>query len=148
MRKIMTVVVGFAALLTLLLCYQGFFNEPSRIFQRSIMLKDSQRYPEARVGFQKVRGKLPLSAMAQQAAYYIAATYYLEGNEQQARKAFEEITAGFSDNPWVPAAHYHLGLILLRQTIPDPGIIQLNLAIKTGKGTVWEQYARDKLQNL
>ncbi len=125
--------------------YQTYTNEPYRIYNRSIILKDAGQYEEARHGFKVFMQAYPLSNLSRASAYYIAITYYLEKNDPAAIQAFEELIRQFPQSNWVAEAHYHIGMSLLRSNREQAGIQKMEYVAETFPETPWAKYAGDRL---
>ena len=143
---ILALVVTFSGIAVAWVSYQTYTNEPYRIFNRSIILKDGGQYEEARSGFKIFMQAYPLSNLSRASAYYIAITYYLEKKDPEAIEAFEELIRSFPQSNWVPEAHYHIGMSLLRSNREQAGIQKMEYVAEIFPETPWAKYAADRLQ--
>ena len=90
-------------------------QNPQRLFAAANAAKDAGLYQKARQDYKRVIAALPLSDMAREARYGIAACYYLEGDMAQAAAWFNRIIEEDAHSPWRAAAFYHLGKIALQR---------------------------------
>jgi TolA-binding protein len=123
-----------------------YHTNPSRTFNRAIVLKDQGRYVEAREGFQVASRELGSSDRAQAAAYYVAITYYLEQKDVEAIAAFEDLIRRFPLSDRVPEAEYHIGLCLLRSGQKEQGVQVLRALEERFPDTQWAGYASERLR--
>jgi len=145
-RKTILIMVFFGAAATVAAgSYKVYINEPYRVYNRSIQLKDVKQYREARKGFRRYVKHYPLSNLAREATYYIAITYYLEKKDREAINGFEEYIRNFPQGARVAESHYHIGLIQLRSGETDKGIDRMRMLIEKFPQTVWAGYARNRL---
>jgi tetratricopeptide (TPR) repeat protein len=126
--------------------YRIYTGDPNRIFNQAIKLKDARRFDEARQRFQQVMATAaPLSALAHESAYYTGICYYLEGDNPDAIRAFEDLIARFPNGRRNQEAHYHIGLCFFRSGKEQAGIIRMNLLLERYPGTRWSRFARERL---
>jgi len=125
--------------------YKVYTNDPYRVYNRSIQLKDAKQYREARKGFRLFIQHYPLSNLAREATYYIAITYYLEKKNRETIDGFEEYIRNFPQGARVAESHYHIGLVLLRGGETEKGIDRMRMLIEKFPQTIWAGYARDRL---
>jgi TolA-binding protein len=121
--------------------YVVYHSNPNRIHNNSIFLKDERRYDEAREGFRKVIEELAASNLAQDAAYYIGITYFLEKKDEEAIAAFEALIRRYPTSNWVPEAEYHIGKSLYRLGREDEGNRQMQQLQESYPGSRWSVYA-------
>jgi len=126
--------------------YKVYTNEPYRIYNRSIQLKDAKQYEQARKGFRLFIQHYPLSNLAREATYYIAITYYLEKQDREAVNGFEEYIRNFPQGTRVAESYYHMGLAMLRNGRKDEAISTMQRLIKMHPNSPWAGYARERLR--
>ncbi len=123
-------------------------KNPQRLFNTAISYKDAGRYPAARQKFTRVIKALPLSDMARNARYYIAACYYLQNLDSKAAAAFNKIIESDPHSPWRASAYYHLGILALKHHDLNSGRRYLNMVLKNFPNQKMADYARDRLRSL
>ncbi|MDP2644879.1 MAG: 6-pyruvoyl-tetrahydropterin synthase-related protein [Desulfobacterales bacterium] len=128
------------------ICYHIYTSDPNRIFNRSVKYKDAGRFEAARDGFRHVRETLPHSALARESAYYIAISYFLEGNDSAAVQAFEDLILRYPKSSWVPEAIYHTGICFFRSGQEQQGIARMRRVLDNFPETRWAGFARDRLR--
>ncbi|KPK25477.1 MAG: hypothetical protein AMJ61_11855 [Desulfobacterales bacterium SG8_35_2] len=126
--------------------YRTYENEPYRVYNRSIQHKDKGEYEQARNGFRDFIEIYPLSNLARESSYYVAITYYLEKNDQEALRAFEEYLKRYPQGNRVAEIRYHMGLVLWRSGKKNEGIRRMQLLIEKHPDTTWARYAKERLQ--
>jgi TolA-binding protein len=143
---ILALTVTLAGSAVVWLSYQTYINEPYRIFNRSIRFKDTGRYEEARAGFENFIKTYPVAGRSQDAAYYIAITYYLEKKDNDAIQAFEELVRRYPQSSRVPEAHYHIGMSLFRSNREEEGIRKMEYITATFPVSAWAKYGAERLK--
>ncbi|MBW1775084.1 MAG: tetratricopeptide repeat protein, partial [Deltaproteobacteria bacterium] len=139
--------IGIAVFAAGWFSYHSYQDEPSRLFNRAIKLKDARRFHEARRGFRRtLLGVSPLSRLAEDSAYYIAICYYLQKNDPAAIRAFEALVDRYPYGRRVQEAHYHIGLCLFRTGEEQKGIDRMKRLLKRYPGTMWAGFAKDRLR--
>ena len=126
--------------------YVTYHSNPNRIYNNAIQLKDEKSFEEARKGFRSVIEKLGESDLAQNAAYYIGITYYLEHRDLDAIAAFNDLIRRYPRSNWIPEVEYHIGLCLYRTGQESEGNRQMQQLREQHPGTPWAEYAGDRLR--
>ncbi len=126
--------------------YNVYTNDPYRVYNSSIKLKDAKQYEEARKGFRRFIQQYPLANSAGESMYYIAVTYYLEKKDKEAIKAFEDYINNFPLAGRVAESYYHIGLALLRSGRKDEAIRTMKQLIEKHPNSPWAGYATERLQ--
>ena len=126
--------------------YVTYHSNPNRVYNNAIHLKDEKRFDEAREGFRLAMKELGASDLAQNAAYYIGITYYLEKRDQDAIAAFEDLVRRYPRSNWIPEVEYHIGLCLYRSGQESQGSDRMQQLRKQHPGTRWAEYAGDRLR--
>ncbi len=141
---IVTMIIAGVAIATF--SYVTYHSNPNRIYNNAIHLKDEKRFDEARKGFHLAKEELGASDLAQNAAYYIGITYYLEQRDQDAIAAFEDLILRYPTSNWIPEVEYHIGLCLYRTGQESQGNRQMQQLRARHPGTPWAEYAGDRLK--
>ncbi len=140
---IVTVMVAGAAIVRV--SYVTYHSNPNRIYNKAIQLKDEKRFDAAREGFRAAKNALGASDLAQNSAYYIGITYYLEKRDQEAIAAFEDLIRRYPRSNWIPEVEYHIGLCLYRTGQESAGTRKMQQLREQHPGTRWAEYAGDRL---
>lgn len=141
---ILTVTVAGAAIARI--SYVTYHSNPNRIYNNAIRLKDERRFDAARTGFRTAMQELGASDLAQNAAYYIGITYYLENRDEDAITAFEDLIRRYPRSNWIPEVEYHIGLCLYRSGQEGEGNRRMQQLRAQHPGTPWAGYAGDRLR--
>jgi hypothetical protein len=83
---------------------------PQQLFERGIERFDAQDYPGTRTWMSALLDRFPGHELGDDAAYFVAVTYWREQDPHRTIREFEALLAGFQSSPLVGAAHYHIGL--------------------------------------
>ena len=126
--------------------YVIYNSNPNRLYNNAIRLKDEKRYEEAIEGFRSAMQKLGSADLAQNAAYYIGITYYLQKKDREAIAAFEDLIHRYPRSIWIPEIEYHIGLSLYRTGQEDQGNRQMQELRAQHPGTRWAGYAGNRLK--
>ena len=126
--------------------YHIYRNEPARVFNRSIDMRDGGLFDEAREGFSRVMEQIPLSSLAHESAYYLASTYYIEGDYPAAIAAFETLINRYPNGKRNPEALYHIGICLPHTGAAENGMARLKQLVLKHPGSIWAGYARERIQ--
>jgi len=146
-RSIMLIVsVVIAGAVIARTSYVVYHTNPNRIYNNAIFLKDEKRFDEAREGFRSAMQELGASDLAQNAAYYIGITYYLEKKDQEAIAAFEDLIRRYPRSNWIPEVEYHIGQCLYRSGQESQGNHRMQQLCKQYPGTRWAGFAGDRLR--
>lgn len=125
---------------------QVYRNEPNRMFNSGIRLKDAKKYKKAREAFGRVLSNAsPVSGLAEDAAYYIAICYFLDADYTSSIKAFADLTAQFDRGRRTSEALYHIGLCYFRMGQEATGVEQMKRLIENHPDSPWSMRASKRL---
>lgn len=89
----------------------GFANDQNtRAFQQGKILFDQEKYPEAILAFSAFIERNENHTLASQVQYYIAESYYLQGDYSVAEQEFKKLTVKYPRSPRVSYALVRLAL--------------------------------------
>jgi len=98
------------------------------------------------MGFRTAIKELGASDLAQNSAYYIGITYYLEKRDRDAIAAFKNLIRRYPRSNWIPEVEYHIGLCLYRTGQESEATRQMQKLREQHPGTLWAEYAGDRLR--
>ena len=123
-----------------------YHSNPNRIYNNAIFLKDKKQFDEAREGFRIVIKELAASNLAQDAAYYIGITYFLENRDKESIAAFEDLIRRYPKSNWIPESEYHIGKSLYRLGREEQGNRQMQQLQAQYPGNRWAGFAVRRLE--
>jgi 6-pyruvoyl-tetrahydropterin synthase related domain len=145
-KRLFTVVLLLSVLAVVWTSTHVYRNEPNRILNQGIRLKDDRRYEKAREAFRSVLSNVsPISSLAEDSAYYIAICYYLESDYPSAIRAFKDLIAQFAKGRRTREALYHIGLCHFRLGQKTAGAERMLFLLKNHPESIWSGFARDRL---
>src|SRR5262245_7159668 len=83
---------------------------PEQLFARGIERFDAFDYPGTRTYMSALAERFPGHELRDDAAYFLAVSYWRDQDLRQTIRGFESLIARFPASPFVGAAHYHIGL--------------------------------------
>jgi outer membrane protein assembly factor BamD (BamD/ComL family) len=131
----------------------GVFNyygqgSPERIYERGWALFDKQRYEEARTIFEKLRSMEGYDPMKVTGTFFVAQTYYRQGNYPEALKVFRELVKFYPESSSVPETLFHIGVCLERLGRIHEARQNYNAVIQGNKNERWANFSRERLQQM
>jgi tetratricopeptide (TPR) repeat protein len=145
-RRILCAVVAGVLIGGAVAGFHIYWTEPQRVFNRGIRLKDAKQYAAARDCFQHVIQEARSTTLAEDSAYYIAATYYLEGRNRESIEAWDFLIRTWPKSRWAAQGHYHIGICLFRLGREQQAIERLRMLRREYPSDPYAENAADRLR--
>ena len=141
-----TLIVGIVALIFVIVAAQIILsvqNDPLRLCNKAMNLRDRQRFQEARSIYQRVISNHPGFSKADEAYYYLAICFYKEKNWQKTIEIFTTLVNTYPDSPWAPEALFHIGKCHVFLKNQQKANEYFDLIITEYPVTVWANYSKE-----